>query len=185
MNLTLLFVSIFIVLQFTNAITSIALFSNSIASATTLFKFYAGKVGVPAAVITTKVVLVAIVVALYMLTTLPYWVYVAASAVYLYKTGEAAYLWAKIKSAAQTTATTVTMTSESFVQKLEEQADHIIAEVKAHVESMFAAKTVVPAVTTQPVVTPVPTPAPTPAPSPAPDTGAAVTGTTGTVAPTN
>lgn len=82
-----------IVLQFVDALMSYPVFNNSIKVAGHELQWLAGKIGVIPALVTTKVVVVAVIVALYLLTTLPLWLWIAAIVYYLYRTGKWAFIY--------------------------------------------------------------------------------------------
>lgn len=104
LHLVFFLVLAIIALQFTDGIMSYGVLSNDIGQASKVLQWAAGKVGLAPALITTKVVIVAVFIALYALTTLPFWLYLAAIAYYLYRTGKGAVIWRNIiKSKAVTT----------------------------------------------------------------------------------
>jgi hypothetical protein len=93
----LLIVICLIALQFSDAIASYPVFKNSLQTASSELQWLASLIGVGPAIITTKVVIVAVIVALYMLTTLPLWLWIVAIAYYLYRTGKWAFMYMLLK----------------------------------------------------------------------------------------
>lgn len=99
LHLAFFLVLAIVALQFTDGIMSYGVLSNGITQASKTLQWAVGKIGLAPTIITTKVVIVAVFVALYMLTTLPFWLYAAAVAYYLYRTGKGALLWKSILKA--------------------------------------------------------------------------------------
>lgn len=93
----LFIVMILVALQFSDAIASYPVFKNSIANANHELQWLASKIGIGPALITSKVVIIAIITGLYMLTTIPIWLWLAAIAYYLYRTGKWAFVYMLIK----------------------------------------------------------------------------------------
>jgi hypothetical protein len=86
-----------VALQFSDAIGQYAILSKSMESASEWMQKAVAKFGLAPTIITTKVVIVAVVLALYFLTSLPLWLWLAAAVYYLYKTGRWAVVWALLK----------------------------------------------------------------------------------------
>jgi hypothetical protein len=86
-----------IALQFSDAFGQYAILSKSMDSASELMQKAVAKFGLAPTIITTKVVIIAVVVALYFLTALPLWLWLAAIAYYLYKTGKWIVVWQLLK----------------------------------------------------------------------------------------
>lgn len=84
-------------LQFSDAFGQYAVLSQSMASASSLLQKVVTKFGLAPTIITTKIVILAVVTALYFLTSLPLWLWLVALAYYLYKTGRWVIVWALIK----------------------------------------------------------------------------------------
>jgi len=82
-----------IVLQFTDALMQYAVFQHSIESASGVMQWAVEKFGVAPTIITTKVVIIVIFVALYIFTTIPWYVYLLGIAYYLYRSGRGLLLW--------------------------------------------------------------------------------------------
>lgn len=95
-HLLLIVVLCCIVLQFTDALMQYAVFKHSIESASGVMQWFATKVGVAPAIITTKVVIIAIFVVLYMFTSIPWYIYLLGIAYYLYRSGKGLVLWRRI-----------------------------------------------------------------------------------------
>lgn len=96
-----------IALQFTDLLSTYAAYNTAITEASGLLQWLAGKIGLATTLITTKVVIIAIFVALYLFTKLPWWVYALVAAYYLLKTGRALVLWRKFVAAAEADVTKV------------------------------------------------------------------------------
>jgi hypothetical protein len=86
-----------VALQFTDAIGQYAILNKSLDSASDLMKKVVAKFGLAPTIITTKIVIIAVVTALYFLTALPLWLWLVAIAYYLYRTGRWAFVWAALK----------------------------------------------------------------------------------------
>jgi len=85
-----------VVLQFSDALTKYKLYNETLTVASSEMQWLAGLIGIPAALITTKVVIVAVFVSLYVLTALPWWLWLLAAAYYLYSTGKGLVLWSTL-----------------------------------------------------------------------------------------
>jgi hypothetical protein len=85
-HLLLIVVLCCIVLQY-------AVFKNSIDEASGVMQWAVEKFGLAPAIITTKIVIIAIFVALYFFTTIPWYVYLIGVAYYLYRSGKGLVLW--------------------------------------------------------------------------------------------
>jgi hypothetical protein len=86
-----------VALQFSDALGQYAILKNSMADASEWLQKAVAKFGLAPTLITTKVVIVAVVTALYFLTSLPLWLWLAAAAYFLYRTGKWTVIWALIK----------------------------------------------------------------------------------------
>lgn len=87
-------------LQFSDAIGQYKLLSAGADCASSWMKQLVEKFGLAPTIITTKVVILSAVAALYFLTSLPFWLWLAAAAYYLYRTGKWVFIWAVIKKGA-------------------------------------------------------------------------------------
>lgn len=90
-----------IALQFSDLLSSYAAYNHTITAASGLLQWFAGKLGLATTLITTKVVIIAIVIAAYVFTKLPWWVYAIVAVYYLYKTGKGLLLWRSLVNAAK------------------------------------------------------------------------------------
>lgn len=88
-----------IALQFSDAFGQYKVYTQSLAEATKLVQWVVGKIGLAPTIVTTKVVIIAVVTALYFLTSLPLWLWLAAVLYYLYRTGKMAVVYGMIKAA--------------------------------------------------------------------------------------
>lgn len=95
-HLLLIVVLCCIVLQFTDALMQYAVFKNSLETASGLMQWAAEKFGLAPAIITTKVVIIAVFIALYCFTTIPWYVYLLGIGYYLYRSGRGLILWRSI-----------------------------------------------------------------------------------------
>ncbi|BDD79630.1 hypothetical protein [Burkholderia phage FLC9] len=93
-----LFVLIALVaLQFSDALGQYVIWSKSMDSASEFMQKVVARFGLAPTIITTKVVIIAVVVALYFLTALPLWLWLAAVAYYLYRSGKWLVVWKLLK----------------------------------------------------------------------------------------
>ena len=90
-----------VALQFSDAIGQYAVLSKDMSKASEWLQKLVAKFGLAPTIITTKVVIVAVVTALYFLTSLPLWLWLAAAVYYLYRTGKWTVVWSLLKKELQ------------------------------------------------------------------------------------
>jgi hypothetical protein len=93
-----------VALQFSDAIGQYAVLNKDMSKASELLQKAVAKFGLAPTIITTKVVIVAVVAALYFLTSLPLWLWLAAVVYYLYRTGKWTVVWSLLKKELQKTS---------------------------------------------------------------------------------
>jgi hypothetical protein len=86
-----------VALQFSDALGQYTIWSKSTESASEFMQKVVAKFGLAPTIITTKIVIIAVVTALYFLTALPLWLWLVAIAYYLYRTGKWVYVRAILK----------------------------------------------------------------------------------------